>query len=712
MSILSAIKQQQGSLDDLAALPQATIMQMAQKKQISAEMVAPILSRKAELMDSVVRTKQAQGAGQVPPTVMEGLMAKNAMAEAPQVHETGIAQLPIPERQYAGGGIIAFAEGDYIDMEDRDEDEEFSEYQQAMQMAMQNGARSRNIEGEAMAAPRAAPQATPKEVTQERVTHKIQPATGDHPYKEMVAKDAVKYGVDPNISTRLLQNETGGLKNPETAKSKAGALGIAQFMPATAKQYGIDPTDPKQASDAMNKHVHYLMKQYGDPQLVAIAYNWGEGNTNKWLAKGADPDKLPKETQAYLHKFMHKAMAQGGTVQGYAEGGSIESMPYAERMKSVFGYSPDLGPAAVRYMTGGAVKGYSGNDGMSEVDALGAQLDAARSEFGAMKAPGLRQRQQDPKAYESYLEKQARLQSLQQQYEKMMEGTSVGKPALLGGPRQADPMVQRMGAAAPVKPTQQARPSTPPVAAAAAPIAAAAAQNASGPVPEQDIGFGPGKFSPEEDVIKQAQGAAVKQSRYDKYLDMMEKRMQGSDKQRQTDQNMALIAAGLGIMGGDSPYAMQNIGKGALHGVQYYADATKQRAAEENAGMRNVGQLLRYKELGDITEENRAASKENKKIEQGQRERIITETERKNKEGELERIENRLGRSAEASLKAAGLLTMDTSPEETMRLKQQWVEKEKSKDKRYRKTYKEAYGEDYESEVPVQEPKKNFKIVK
>ena len=115
MSILSAIRQQSGSIDDLAKLPQAMIMQMAQKKQIATEMVAPILARKAEMIDAAAKSKAMQGG--VPQTsVMEQIMAQNAMAEQPQqipqqmpqMDNTGVAQLPVPERQYAGGGIVAF----------------------------------------------------------------------------------------------------------------------------------------------------------------------------------------------------------------------------------------------------------------------------------------------------------------------------------------------------------------------------------------------------------------------------------------------------------------------------------------------------------------------------------------------------------------------------------------------------------------------------
>jgi len=118
MSILSALKQEGSSIDELAKLPQAMIMQMAQKKQLGAEMVAPILARKAEMADAVARTRALKQAGAPMPTVMEQLMQKNAEAEQPEpdAREMGVAQLPIDEGMYdeqrmASGGIVAFAGG-------------------------------------------------------------------------------------------------------------------------------------------------------------------------------------------------------------------------------------------------------------------------------------------------------------------------------------------------------------------------------------------------------------------------------------------------------------------------------------------------------------------------------------------------------------------------------------------------------------------------
>jgi hypothetical protein len=436
MSILSELKQQKHSLDDLAKLPQSLIMQMAQRKQIMPEMVAPILSRKAEMIEAVAKTKALQTAPNAiaQPTVLENLMAKNVqppqaqptpqpMAQAPQpmarspqssVDLAGLGQM---QPQFAGGGVVAFAEGDYVDGETIDpEEDEFARHQAylnriisiygADESAMPMGIMERKAPDAmvALASPTSRAyemerssvvQKSPKQsrpevrdVTKERVEEikpqgdakskervevkgtpakppKRIPNPLDHPYAGMVAQDAKKHGVDPKLSLRLLNNETGGIKNPEAVVSPAGAIGIAQFMPKTAGQYKIDPTDPKQASDAMNRHVKHLMRQYGDPQIVAIAYNWGEGNTNRWLKNGADPRRLPKETQNYLDKFVKTAFAQGGEVEGYAEGGEVNAQSYSEKMKKAFGYEPFHGPAMQKYMSGGEVKHFQTGDFVS-----------------------------------------------------------------------------------------------------------------------------------------------------------------------------------------------------------------------------------------------------------------------------------------------------------------------------------------------------------
>lgn len=304
MSILDTIRSQTSSLDDLAALPQAMIMQMAQKGQIREDMLAPILGRKAELADAVARTKALQSQGQPMPTVMEQLMQRNAETEMPEPREMGVAQLPIREDMYAqgmaGGGIVAFDDGgDVEEQEDKDlEDYEYSVIESMMlkKPSMEGGYGIKTDK-------------------KEESGYGIR-ADGT-PLGVYAMKVAEKYGVDPELASYVMKKETGGMKDPARAVSSAGAQGVMQLMPGTARDMGVkDSFDPYENIEGGIKYLAMLNKKYDDPKLVAIAYNWGPGNTDKWLKSGADVSKLPAETRKYIAQ-----MANGGAVQHYQVGG-------------------------------------------------------------------------------------------------------------------------------------------------------------------------------------------------------------------------------------------------------------------------------------------------------------------------------------------------------------------------------------------------------
>ena len=90
--------------------------------------------------------------------------------------------------------------------------------------------------------------------------------------------------------------------NP-TAGSPAGAIGIAQFLPATAAEYGIDPLNPEQSLRAAieyMQHWHNVYQQNGFDypwSLALAAYNAGPGRTMRWLS---DEATLPRETNDYI----------------------------------------------------------------------------------------------------------------------------------------------------------------------------------------------------------------------------------------------------------------------------------------------------------------------------------------------------------------------------------------------------------------------------
>jgi len=107
------------------------------------------------------------------------------------------------------------------------------------------------------------------------------------------------------------QAESRGKRYKDDGKtlttSPKGALGEMQVMPKTILDpgFGVAPAKDKSPDEIARVGVDYLqaMKQkYGDTEKALIAYNWGPGSTDKWLASGADPKKLPAETRTYVER--------------------------------------------------------------------------------------------------------------------------------------------------------------------------------------------------------------------------------------------------------------------------------------------------------------------------------------------------------------------------------------------------------------------------
>lgn len=82
-------------------------------------------------------------------------------------------------------------------------------------------------------------------------------------------------------------------------RSPAGALGIAQFMPATAREMGIDPLNAAQAINAAGQYLARLYRMFGNWSEALAAYNWGMGNVQR---KGLEA--APRETRNYYGQIL------------------------------------------------------------------------------------------------------------------------------------------------------------------------------------------------------------------------------------------------------------------------------------------------------------------------------------------------------------------------------------------------------------------------
>ena len=106
--------------------------------------------------------------------------------------------------------------------------------------------------------------------------------------------------------------------------SPAGAQGVAQFMPETAKEYGlVNPFDPVHALQAAGRFLRKLQAQFGNLGLAAAAYNAGPGRVLDWIARRR---KLPGETRNYVVRITGRA-AEQWTSSKFARGPQATVMP-------------------------------------------------------------------------------------------------------------------------------------------------------------------------------------------------------------------------------------------------------------------------------------------------------------------------------------------------------------------------------------------------
>lgn len=122
-------------------------------------------------------------------------------------------------------------------------------------------------------------------------------AGGASPYSALFQASAAKYGVSASVLQAMAKAESGMDPN---AVSRAGAQGLMQLMPGTAKGLGVNPFDPAQAIDGAASILSGNLKRFGSLDQALAAYNAGPAAVQRY---GGVPPYA--ETQGYVRRILH-----------------------------------------------------------------------------------------------------------------------------------------------------------------------------------------------------------------------------------------------------------------------------------------------------------------------------------------------------------------------------------------------------------------------
>lgn len=608
-----------------------------QNGTVPAYIGIPLIQQKTQELNKNKALMGGMEQGQPP-------IAQEVLDQAQQVAGLDGLSTGLPAEGFAPGGIVAFADGGEADEEEGDFDMGRDE-QQLFDMLRRRLAS--NSEYQEMAGLGALPVNISKAVeTKREVSSKV----GDQPKQtrsEGITQLTKEGTPDGDLINKIMMKESGGrrfdkqgnlLEGPQTKYGTA--KGEMQVLDSTARDpgYGIRPARAGDADDLARVGREYfgkMLNKYGDPKLAAIAYNWGPGNTDKWLMAGADPSKLPRETQKYSAD-----MAGGGPVH-FQSGG----------ISDIFNMSKEEVADFMRRK----LRMEQARDAFSKAPAA-APAAAAAAESAK------------PLSFMEYLKQGA------SKIRPGIGGMGVGLPALLrsGDLNEGEEAeLEKRRKMAPTIGTGPKAPADTPRA-DRLPVSEAYATMKAGP--QAAVPPNQPEVPEEKPAMPEAPATVDPMGNYlGEYAAYLKDQKNAIAKDKETNKYLALLQAGLGMMGGTSQYAGANIGQGASQGVAAYLAGQKQSSADTRALQQGMLGLSR----AELYDKMHAADLAQKKESKAESTKISALRQAASEREGLERlaagIEAQIGKGVDAGGKLAALQAMGKSEQEIIAERQRLI---------------------------------------
>jgi hypothetical protein len=514
------------------------------------------------IQDKMQQQKMAAAPAPQQPPIAQQIMQAAAPQQMPQqMPSQGVPALQsnLPTEHMAGGGIIAFAGGDLVDDEDEDTVEE-AEYQQALSEALAN----REHAGQYSGLP------AEHKATENKGIGINPNSTGGVGIKDILAAKAAQHKLPPELLSRIAGVESN--YKATAANANSSAKGLFQFTDSTWKGMGGkqgEQFDPEKNAELGARFV----RQNAEGLKGALGRNptYGEVYASHMFGLRGAKDLLNMDPKTPMDRAVSSQVLKANPqLQGKTVGQVMASLNTKTGEGIVALADGGIAAAAPYYgMAGGGEVKHFVNQGAvnSDEDRSAFQQDLIDT-FGYSGAAS------KPPEKPEYLTKATNY----------FTKPRVNKTAYIPN---ADLSLDNRDVGM--------------------------KESAPKPMPTnqdfKDFDQASALFQAEQaNKTPTETKAEAPKNEFDEFLADIKSRRAGQAKQKSIDSYMALLQAGLGMMGGTSPHALANIGQGAMAGVQNLSESNKLRAAEQANLDKSQYAALRYKELGDINRSTAAAT--------------------------------------------------------------------------------------------------------